>query len=109
MLCGSTLRNGIRVQDTRDELILHEKVTVALEVNKRTRGMWQDRSPDLHRLVDAHLVPGAKLQPRITDTTRLVWDLLDQDKLVLLEGGQARCSRQLLQVRAAWPMRDSPR
>jgi adenylosuccinate synthase len=82
------LRIGIRVQDLLDERILREKLTVALEVNKRLRGVWQDRSLDLHRLVDEHIVLGAKLQPRITDTTRLVWDLLDEDKLVLLEGGQ---------------------
>jgi adenylosuccinate synthase len=82
------LRIGIRVQDTLDERILREKLTVALEVNKRIRGVWQDRSLDLHGLVDEHLTLGAKLQRRIADTTRLVWDLLDEDKLVMLEGGQ---------------------
>ena len=82
------LRIGIRIQDTLDERILREKLTVALEVNKRIRGVWQDRALDLHQLVEEHLTLGAKLQPRITDTTRLVWNMLDQDKLVVLEGGQ---------------------
>jgi adenylosuccinate synthase len=82
------LRIGIRVQDTLDERILREKLAVALEVNKRIRGVWQDRALGLHQLVEEHLTLGAKLQPRIADTTRLVWDMLDQDKLVVLEGGQ---------------------
>ena len=82
------LRIGIRIQDTLDERILREKLMVALEVNKRIRGVWQDRSLDLHRMVEEHLTLGAKLQPRIADTTKLIWDLLDQDKLVMLEGGQ---------------------
>jgi adenylosuccinate synthase len=82
------LRIGIRVQDTLDEKILREKLMVALDVNQRIRGVWQDRSLDLHRLLDEHLTLGARLRPRIADTTKLVWDLLDQDKLVLLEGGQ---------------------
>jgi adenylosuccinate synthase len=82
------LRIGIRIQDTLDERILREKLTVALEVNKRIRGVWQDRSIDLHRLLDDHLTLGAQLQPRIADTTKLIWDLLDGYKRVMLEGGQ---------------------
>jgi adenylosuccinate synthase len=82
------LRIGIRVQDLLDERILREKLMVALDVNKRIRGVWQDRSIDLHRLVEENLNLGAKLQPRIADTTKLIWDLLDRDKLVMLEGGQ---------------------
>lgn len=82
------LRIGIRIQDTLDERILREKLMVALEVNQRLRGVWRDRSLDLHRLVDEHLTLGAKLQPRIADTTKLIWELLDQDRLVMLEGGQ---------------------
>jgi adenylosuccinate synthase len=61
---------------------------VALEVNKRIRSVWQDRSLDLHRLVEENLALGAQLQPRIADTTKLIWDLLDKNKNVMLEGGQ---------------------
>jgi adenylosuccinate synthase len=82
------LRIGIRIQDLLDERILREKLMVALEVNKRIRSVWQDRSLDLHRLVEENLVLGAELQPRIADTTKLIWNLLDRNKNVMLEGGQ---------------------
>jgi adenylosuccinate synthase len=82
------LRIGIRVQDTLDERILREKLTVALEVNGRIRGAWRAKDLDLQEMLQEHLVLGAELAPHITDTTRLVWELLAEDKMVLLEGAQ---------------------
>lgn len=99
-------RIGIRVQDLLDEKILRKKIMAALE-NKRqqlqeltvrrrklqkeaqTGEELPDERLDLHGLVEEFLGYGHRLEPFITDTTRLCWNELDAGNKVIFEGAQA--------------------
>jgi adenylosuccinate synthase len=82
-------RLGIRVQDLLDEKILKKKITAALEPNRLAlRPYALDPSLDLHAMTEQYLSYGRQLSEYIADTSRLVWDLLEQNRLVLFEGAQ---------------------
>src|SRR6516225_3566417 len=82
-------RLGIRVQDLLDEKILKKKIVVAIEP-KRLSLRPYDRDPrlDLQAMTDDCLTYGHVLEPYIADTSRLVLDALDDDRLVVFEGAQ---------------------
>jgi adenylosuccinate synthase len=82
-------RLGIRVQDLLDEKILKKKIVVAMEP-KRLSLRPYDRDPrlDLQAMSDDCLTYGHVLEPYIADTSRLVLDALDDDRLVVFEGAQ---------------------
>jgi adenylosuccinate synthase len=82
-------RLGIRIQDLLDEKILKKKITAALEPNRLAlRPYALDPSLDLHAMTEQYLTYGRQLSEYIADTSRLVWDSLEQGRLVLFEGAQ---------------------
>jgi adenylosuccinate synthase len=82
-------RLGIRIQDLLDEKILKKKITAALEPNRLAlRPYALDPSLDLHTMTEQYLSYGRQLSPYIADTSRLIWDSLEQGRVVLFEGAQ---------------------
>jgi adenylosuccinate synthase len=82
-------RLGIRMQDLLDEKILKKKITAALDPKRLSlRPYVKDPSLDLQSMTEAYLTYGHRLERHIADTARIVWDALDDDKLVIYEGAQ---------------------
>jgi adenylosuccinate synthase len=82
-------RLGIRVQDLLDEKILKKKITAALEPKRlMLRPHAKDPQLDLHAMTEEYLTYGHRLEKYITDTSRLIWDKLDADQVVIFEGAQ---------------------
>jgi adenylosuccinate synthase len=82
-------RLGIRVQDLLDEKILRKKIMAAMEPKRQLlRPFAKDPSLDLHAITEEYRTFGHRLEPYIADTTRIVWDSLDRERLVLFEGAQ---------------------
>src|SRR5712671_1020749 len=82
-------RLGIRVQDLLDEKILKKKITAALEPKRlQLRPHAKDPQLDLHAMTEEYLMFGHRLEKYITDTSRLIWDTLDADRVVIFEGAQ---------------------
>jgi adenylosuccinate synthase len=82
-------RLGIRIQDLLDEKILKKKITAALEPNRLAlRPYALDPSLDLHAMTEQYLSYGRQLSEYIADTSRLIWDSLEQGRVVLFEGAQ---------------------
>jgi adenylosuccinate synthase len=82
-------RLGIRVQDLLDEKILKKKITAALEPKRlQLRPHAKDPQLDLHAMTEEYLRFGHRLEKYITDTSRLIWDKLDADGVVIFEGAQ---------------------
>src|SRR5947209_15810989 len=82
-------RLGIRVQDLLDEKILKKKITAALEPKRlQLRPHTKDPQLDLHAMTEEYLMFGHRLEKYITDTSRLIWDTLDADRVVIFEGAQ---------------------
>jgi adenylosuccinate synthase len=82
-------RIGIRVQDLLDEKILKQKVVAALEPKRLAlRPFARDPRLDLQAITEEYLAYGHRLSEHIQDTTRLVWDKLDADAIVIFEGAQ---------------------
>ena len=83
-------RLGIRVQDLLDAKILRKKIAAALEPKKQLlRPYERDPRIDLHAMTEEYLRYGHRLEPHITDTSRLCWEALDAGKQVIFEGAQA--------------------
>ncbi|MDQ3241875.1 MAG: adenylosuccinate synthase, partial [Actinomycetota bacterium] len=82
-------RLGIRVQDLLDENILKKKIMTALEPKGQSlRPYAKDPLLDLHAMTEDYRTLGHRLEPYIADTSRIVWDTLDRDGLVIYEGAQ---------------------
>jgi adenylosuccinate synthase len=82
-------RIGIRVQDLLDEKILKKKIVAALEPKRLAlRPFARDPRLDLQAITEEYLAYGRRLSEYITDTTRLVWETLDRDEIVIFEGAQ---------------------
>src|SRR5919202_1062410 len=82
-------RLGIRVQDLLDEKILKKKIAAALEPKRLAlRPYTKDPSLDLHEMTSEDVTYGHRLEEYITDTSRLIWDLLDSGRSVIFEGAQ---------------------
>src|ERR1700761_731810 len=82
-------RLGIRVQDLLDEKILKKKIVAALEPKRLSlRPFEKDPRLDLQSMTDEYLIFGHRLEQHIADTSKLMWELLDDDALVILEGAQ---------------------
>jgi adenylosuccinate synthase len=83
------LRLGIRMQDLLDEKILRQKIAVAMEPKRQSlRPFAKDPELDLHTMTEEYTSLGHRLEPYIADTTRIVWEALDADRLVIFEGAQ---------------------
>ena len=82
-------RLGIRIQDLLDEKILKKKITTALEPKRLSlRPHAKDPELDLQRMTEDYLAYGHRLEQYITDTARLVWQVLDDGGNVIYEGAQ---------------------
>jgi adenylosuccinate synthase len=82
-------RLGIRVQDLLDEKILKKKIVAALEPKRLSlRPFAKDPRLDLQTITEEYLTYGHRIEPYITDTSRLVLELLDDDKCIVFEGAQ---------------------
>ena len=82
-------RLGIRVQDLFDPSILRQKVEGALaSKNQVLVKVYNRRALEIDEIVDALLAFADILQPYVADTALMLNRALDEDKVVLLEGGQ---------------------
>src|SRR5690349_5205074 len=82
-------RLGIRVQDLLDEKILKKKIVAAMEPKRLSlRPFERDPALDLHAMTEQYLIYGHRLEQHIADTSKLMWDLLDEHKTVIFEGAQ---------------------
>ncbi|GAA1270570.1 adenylosuccinate synthase [Sphaerisporangium rubeum] len=82
-------RMGVRVQDLLDPGILRQKIEVALnEKNQVLTKVYNRRGIDPGRVLEEYLAYAERLKPYIADTSLILSKALDDDKVVLLEGGQ---------------------
>ena len=82
-------RLGIRVQDLLDEKILKKKIVAAMEPKRLSlRPFEKDPALDLHTMTEEYLTFGHRLEQHIADTSKLMWQMLDDGKKVILEGAQ---------------------
>ena len=82
-------RIGIRVQDLFDPSILRQKVEGALAVkNPILVKIYNRRAIDVDAIVEELLQYADTLRPYVADTALLLNRALDDEKVVLLEGGQ---------------------
>jgi adenylosuccinate synthase len=82
-------RLGIRVQDLLDEKILKKKIVAAMEPKRLSlRPFERDPTLDLHAMTEQYLIYGHRLEQHIADTSKLMWDLLEERKMVIFEGAQ---------------------
>src|SRR6478672_1104629 len=82
-------RLGIRVQDLLDEKILKKKIVAAMEPKRLSlRPFEKDPALDLHTMTEEYLTFGHRLEQHIADTSKLMWEMLDAGKKVILEGAQ---------------------
>jgi adenylosuccinate synthase len=82
-------RVGIRVQDLFDEKILRAKVEGALaNKNQILVKVFNRRAITANEVVEELLSYADRLKPFVADTALLLNNALDQNKVVLLEGGQ---------------------
>jgi len=82
-------RLGIRVQDLLDEKILKKKIVAAMEPKRLSlRPFEKDPALDLHTMTEDYLTFGHRLEQHIADTAKLMWDMLDEDKVIIFEGAQ---------------------
>ena len=83
-------RLGIRVQDIFDESILRQKIEGALrQKNELLVKLYNRRSVSVDEIAEYFLSFADRLRPMVVDSIRLLNDALDEDKVVLMEGGQA--------------------
>ena len=82
-------RIGIRVQDLFDPSILRQKVEAALDSkNQVLVKIFNRRALDVDVITDELLQYADALRPYVADTALLLNNALDENKVVLLEGGQ---------------------
>src|ERR1700760_3346661 len=82
-------RLGIRVQDLLDEKILKKKIVAAMEPKRLSlRPFEKDPALDLRTMTEEYLIFGHRLEQHIADTSKLMWELLDEGATVILEGAQ---------------------
>lgn len=83
-------RLGIRVQDLFDEEMLRAKVEASLwQKNHLLVKVYNQRAIDPDQITDRLLVHAERLRPMVADTSRVLNDALNADKVVLFEGAQA--------------------
>src|SRR5438094_3777902 len=82
-------RLGIRVQDLLDEKILKKKIVAAMEPKRLSlRPFERDPALDLHTMTEEYLTHGHRLEQHIADTSKLMWEMLDEGKKIIFEGAQ---------------------
>ncbi|MEV6184392.1 adenylosuccinate synthase, partial [Streptomyces sp. NPDC052015] len=82
-------RVGIRIQDLYDESILTQKVEAALDgKNQLLTKVFNRRAIEAGQVVEELLTYADRLKPYVADTVLVLNKALDDDKVVLFEGGQ---------------------
>jgi adenylosuccinate synthase len=82
-------RLGIRVQDLFDESILQQKVEAALDLkNQILVKIYNRREISVAEITDYLLEFTDRMRPMVVDTSQVLNQALDDDRVVLLEGGQ---------------------
>jgi len=82
-------RLGIRVQDLFDEKILRAKIEGSLlSKNQVLVKVFNRRAVTVDEVVESLMEHAERLQPYVADTSLLLNRALDENKVVLLEGGQ---------------------
>jgi adenylosuccinate synthase len=82
-------RVGLRVQDLYDPSILLKKIESSLQVkNELLTKVYNRRSFDANAVADEILQYADALKPYLADTSKILNDALDQNQVVVLEGGQ---------------------
>ncbi|CAB4332165.1 unannotated protein [freshwater metagenome] len=82
-------RLGIRVQDLFDEKILRAKIEGSLlSKNQVLVKVFNRRAVTVDEVVENLMVHADRLKPYVADTSLLLNRALDENKVVLLEGGQ---------------------
>jgi adenylosuccinate synthase len=82
-------RLGLRVQDLFDEKILREKIEGSLmSKNQVLVKVFNRRAISVDEVAQELLGYAQRLRPYVADTALLLNNALDEDKVVLLEGGQ---------------------
>jgi len=82
-------RNGIRMADLLDPESLDEKLEVVISLKNRIlKAYEEDIQLDKQEILDQYLDYGKKLSKYITDTSVLIDDALQEEKIVLFEGAQ---------------------
>ncbi|WP_349829263.1 adenylosuccinate synthase [Brevibacterium litoralis] len=85
-----TGRLGLRVQDIFDESILRQKIEGSLrQKNELLVKVYNRRAVEVDEVVEGILSYADRLRPMVTDTSLLLNQALDDDKVVVMEGGQA--------------------
>jgi len=83
-------RVGIRIQDIFDENILRQKVEGALhQKNHLLVKIYNRRAIEVDEIVNNLLSYAERLRPMVADTALELNNALDENKIVLFEGGQA--------------------
>jgi adenylosuccinate synthase len=83
-------RVGIRVQDLFDEDVLRAKVSGALSLkNQILVKIYNRKAVDVEDVVNELLSHADRLRPMVADTSRLLEQMLDEGKTIVLEAGQA--------------------
>jgi len=82
-------RTGLRVADLYQPGFFRERLRAALEEkNALLRGLYGQPELEGDAIAEEYLGYAAKLQPLVHDTQRLLLDLLDAGKHIILEGAQ---------------------
>jgi adenylosuccinate synthase len=82
-------RIGLRVQDLTDEKIFRQKLEAALKEKNAILSRVYNRLPlDFEQIVEDYMRYGARLAPRVADTSHVLYQGLREGKRVLLEGAQ---------------------
>jgi adenylosuccinate synthase len=83
-------RMGIRMQDLLDPGILRQKLELVLrERNQVLFKVYNRKALDVDEIVQEYLGYAERLRPYIRETRAVLWEALDRDETVLLEGAQA--------------------
>ena len=81
-------RMGLRVSDLRDLKMLEQKLASYKEQIAYLQDLYDLTLPSVESIMQNINAIAPKILPLITDTTKLLWDGLDEGKNILLEGAQ---------------------
>jgi adenylosuccinate synthase len=82
-------RQGIRVQDLFDPKIFRDKLEVALaDKNKLLTRVYNQLPMEAEGIAVEYLRYAEALLPFVTDTSLLIWEAIDANRMVLFEGAQ---------------------
>ena len=81
-------RNGFRVGELLNPTKLCAGILEYFEQNRAIFDVLEIATPSENELIELLTMYKEKLEPFITNTTNMVWDAIDSDKKILLEGAQ---------------------